>query len=52
MDLDKALQCGLRSGPRYGFRSGPTIWVTIRPYNIDYDQALQYGLRSDPTLWI
>ena len=32
MDLDKALQ--------YGLRSGPAIWNTIRPYNIDLDQAL------------
>ena len=45
MDLDQALQ--------YGLRSGPKIWIKIRPYNMDLDKALQhdqdkalqYGLR-------
>ena len=36
MDKDQALQ--------YGLRSGPTIWIKIRPYN--------NGLRSGPAILI
>ena len=38
MDLDQARRYGLRSGLTI-LRSGPTIWIKIRPYSMDLDQA-------------